>query len=225
MMSKTFEIFKFLNQLAVNNSKEWMDANRSWYHECRDHFKEISQELIEEISKFDHSIEGLGLKESIYRINRNNRFQKDLPPYKEYLAISISKGGKKSPFAEYYFHLSPGNRSYIGGGLWGPEPKQLLKIRQEIDYNPDPLLKLLNNKKFKNLFGSFHNFNKLKTAPRGYSKDHENIDLLRHKHFAAFQSIPDEDFKTDHFKKLIVNSCKVLLPLVTYLNEAVEEEV
>lgn len=217
------EILDFLAELEQNNNKHWMDANRKRYETCRDKFKVLSQYFIDKISQFDPDIEGLELKHSMYRINRNNRFQKDLPPYKNYFATSISKGGKKSKYAEYYLHISPNGGSALGGGLWGPESADLAKIRQEIDYNPAPLLDFLKKRTIqKNFGGKLHNFGMLKRAPKGYPKDHPNVEILKHKHFSVFHRFTDEEVCAKDFKPKVLRLCKQLNPLITYLNEAVE---
>ena len=222
MHLKHSEIISFLSRLEQNNSKVWMDANREEYHQVRDSFKFWVQERLTEMTKFDPDLEGLALKEIIYRINRNTRFQKDAPPYKNYLAATFSKGGKKSRFAEYYFQIFPGGQSCIGGGLWGPDSPELAKVRQEIDYNPEPLLQFVNDKKIQSFYGELYQGGKLKTAPRGYPKDHENIVLLRLKHFFVFRTFPDDVLDQPDFNQQIIEACQLVQPLLQYLNQAVE---
>jgi len=215
------EILRFLKELKENNSKVWMDANRDWYNGVRDAFKVKVASLQKEIAKIDPEIADVPLKDMIYRINRNNRFQRDLPPYKEYLSVTFSKGGKKSKYGEYYLHISPDGASCIGGGLWGPEPENLAKIRQEIDYNPAPFLKFCEAKKVKGFFSPFHRKNALKTAPKGFDKEHENIEYLRLKHFCVFHSFTDKEVISKDFEKKVLEGCNLVQPLVRYLNEAV----
>jgi len=216
------EILRFIKALKENNSKVWMDANREWYNNVRDAFKVKVASLQKDIAKIDPEIEEVPLKDMIYRINRNNRFNRDLPPYKEYLSVTFSKGGKKSKFAEYYMHLAPDGESIIGGGIWGPEPENLMKIRQEIDYNSSPFLSFTNNKKVKEFFGTFHQKDALKTAPKGFSKTHENITYLRLKHFCVFHHFTDKEVVSKDFERKILEGCNLVQPLVRYLNEAVE---
>lgn len=219
-MLKNSEILSFLSRLSENNSKVWMDANRAEYHLVRDSFRAWVQERLKELAKFDPDMEGLELKQIVYRINKNTRFQKDAPPYKDYLAVSFSKEGKKSKFAEYYCQIRPNGQSLIGGGSWGSESADLAKIRQEIDYNPEPLLKILKSKKFKDFYGGLYEGYKLKTAPRGYSQDHENIELLRLKHHFVFHEFEDSELDHKDFNKTIIKACKIVQPLVKYINNA-----
>lgn len=209
-----------MKKLSKNNNKNWMDENREEYHKCRDWFKQYSAELIDKVAVFDPSVDGLEVKNAIYRINRNNRFNKDLPPYKDYFAITVSKGGKKSVFSEYYFHLSPFNQSCIGIGKWGPDSDSLAKIRQEIDYNPEPLKEFIRSNFFRENFSGLYNHGKLKKAPRGYSVDHENIELLKLKHFSVFKNFTDKEICKEDFTDKMIHLFTESKPLVDYLNDA-----
>lgn len=222
-MKQFKNILQFLSKLSANNNKDWMDENRAEYNECRDWFRQYSATLIAQVAQFDGSVNDLQVKNAVYRINRNNRFNKDLPPYKDYFAITISKGGKKSVYAEYYFHLSPFNQSCIGIGKWGPDSSAINKIRQEIDYNPKPLLSFINDPKIKKEFGEFYQKDKLKNAPRNYSVDHKNIELLRLKHFSIFKGYTDFEVCKDPFTQKMLDLFEKTKPLVDYLNTALEE--
>lgn len=101
-----------------------------------------------------------------------------------------------------------------------PDNENLAKIRQEIDYNTKGFLKILNDKKFKKLFPALGAFDKLKTAPRGYPKDHPHIDLLRHKSFIVSHNFTDKEVTSKDFVKKIALAAKTLKPLNDFLKEA-----
>jgi len=63
-----------------------------------------------------------------------------------------SRTGKKGPYAAYYFHLEPGNKSFLGGGLWHPEGPSLQLLRDDIDQNPQGLKQTLLNPRLKRDF-------------------------------------------------------------------------
>ena len=102
-----------------------------------------------------------------------------------------------------------------------PDPQKLSKIRQEIDYNPAKLLKILNEKKFKGYYGDLSDWDKLKTTPKGYAKDHPHIDLLRNKSFTVSHNFKDSEVVKKDFQKKIAEACKMIKPLNDYLNEAI----
>lgn len=125
------EILSFLEELKVNNNREWFEANRSRYKNISAQFNDFTELLINGIALFDSSITGVTVKDSTYRIYRDVRFSPNKEPYKTHMGAYICRGGKKSGFAGYYFHLEPKN-SILAVGLHCPEPKIIRSIRQEI---------------------------------------------------------------------------------------------
>lgn len=101
-----------------------------------------------------------------------------------------------------------------------PDNENLAKIRQEIDYNTKGFLKILNDKKFKKYFPALDDFDKLKTAPKGYPKDHPYIDLLRHKSFIVSYNFTDKEVTSKDFVKNVALAAKTLKPLNDFLKEA-----
>jgi uncharacterized protein (TIGR02453 family) len=113
---------KFLKDLKKNNNKAWFDANRKKFEAAKEDWETLVQKVLDNMASVDEDTIGLTVKNCIFRQNRDIRFSKDKSPYKAHMGASIDRGGKKSGFAGYYFHLEPGNQSMIGGGLWMPKP-------------------------------------------------------------------------------------------------------
>ena len=108
----------------------------------------------------------------------------------------------------------------IASGLYLPSAENLAKIRQEIDYNGDKLKAVLSERKFKKLFGELWDGDKLKTMPKGYSKDHPHIECLKLKSFMATHTFDDADVLHKNFIRKLVESMKATKPLNDFLNEA-----
>ena len=102
-----------------------------------------------------------------------------------------------------------------------PEADSIKKIRQEIDYNPKPLLDLMEQPDFKKTFGAMQG-EALKTAPKGYPKDHPNIELLRHKSFYFMTNLTDANLKSDKAVDLVIEKLKLLRPGIAYINMALD---
>lgn len=130
------ESLAFLNAIKNNNNRAWMQENKPMYQQAREEFLAFVGAVIQSMAVIDEGLMGLDAKQSIFRINRDLRFSKDKSPYKPNFGMYLAEGGKKSPQAGYYFHLEPANNSFLAGGLYNPEPENLVKVRQEIDYNP-----------------------------------------------------------------------------------------
>jgi uncharacterized protein (TIGR02453 family) len=212
-------VMEFLQELDRNNHKEWMDANKNWYQEAKREFLGLVDEVIKGITAFDPGIAGITAKDCTFRINRDIRFSKDKRPYKNNFGAAIQEGGKKSPNPTYYLHLQPGE-SMIAGGCYMPAAAELAKIRQEIDYNPAELKEIVEKEEFKNTFGAVQG-EALKTAPKGYPKDHPNIELLRLKSFVVMQKLPDSKVIQANFADKVISDFKILQPFNHYLGVAI----
>jgi uncharacterized protein (DUF2461 family) len=64
---------------------------------------------------------------------------------------------------------------------------------------------------------------KLKTAPKGFPKDHEHIDLLRYKSYIFSHSLSREEIAGEKYIEQLVSAFRVLQPFNRYLNEAIEK--
>jgi uncharacterized protein (TIGR02453 family) len=176
--------FDFLKDLKKNNEREWFLENKPRYLEAKQNFEGFAGNLLGGIIKFEPIMKGLEVSSCVYRINRDIRFSNDKSPYKTHLGAFMVRGGRQNGdrYAGYYFHIEPGNNSMIAGGAYMPPADRLAVIREKIDEDGDKLVRILKNKDFAGMFGEIEG-EKLKTAPKGYPKDHPHIDLLRLKSF------------------------------------------
>jgi uncharacterized protein (TIGR02453 family) len=214
----------FLSQLRKNNNKPWFDAHRAQYEAARIDFSNFIQLLIDALQKSDTTITGLTSKDCLFRINRDIRFSNDKTPYKAHFGASIKRGGRKSPFAGYYFHLEPG-QSFIGGGMWMPEAPALKNMRQEIDYNWEEFQSILQEKTFKKTFGDIYKGSdvSLSTMPKGYEKENPSADYLRLKSFIAETKMTDEELTKATLHKKTVAAFASLQPFLNFINRTVEQ--
>ena len=219
-MSLQFSL-DFLADLAQHNNKEWMDANKKRYNEAKGYVIDLVAEVIEKASAFDKSLAGLDAKKTLFRINRDIRFSKNKDPYKTNFGAAIVEGGRRSGNPGYYLHIAPGN-NFVGGGMYQPEPQTLQKIRQEIDYNGDKMRKIITDKNFVSYYPEPHSEDKLKTAPKGYPKDHPNLDLLQLKHYVYMHKVTDKEVKAKDFADKIVEGYRTLHPYNQFLSEALD---
>jgi len=220
MLSK--DIFRFFNELAKNNHKEWFDAHRKEYDAVKKEFTAFTADMIARISVFDPSVAGLEASRCLFRINRDVRFSKNKDPYKTHIAFSITPGGKKTEHAGYYFQMMTGD-CFTGGGLYAPMPPVLKAIRSEIYYRPDEFLKIMNNKDFRKTFGGLTDFEKLKKAPKGFEDAPESImPYLLHKHFVVSVTFKDTDVLKADFAERLAAAYRLQTPFIRFVNEAVD---
>lgn len=210
---------QFLKDLSSNNNKEWFDANRKTYESSRKEFLKLVGNVIEELAKFDPELTGVDPKKCVFRINRDIRFSKDKTPYKTNFGALMGANGKKTEGTGFYLHLAPG-QNFAGGGIYMPPPETLAAIRQEIDYNPDVLNKLLATKDFQETFGEIRG-DQLKTAPKGYPKDHPNIELLRFKSFYVIKEFGEAELTDSDFFEALISTYKKAHEFNKYLKLAI----
>ncbi len=216
---------QFLSKLKKNNSREWFNQHRDDYDAAKENFIELVNHILANSSQFDEELSLLTYKDCIFRINRDVRFSKNKDPYKNNMAAYFVKGGKKSWLAGYYFHCEPGGKSFIGGGLYGGEPDQIKKVRQEIDYNWEEFKGILQHKQFKKLFGDLSRQEgmSLIREPKGYEKDNPAIDYIKLKNFIVSVPVTDEELTDKKIIKKIITCFATMQPLLQFLNRAMED--
>ena len=215
------KILKFLKDLSKNNDREWFEKNKARYTEAKEDFELFVVDLFEEMIKFDDSLAGLNPKKLTFRIYRDVRFSKDKSPYKKNMGVAFSSVGKGMGTPGYYFQVEPGNKSFVAVGLFMPVPENLAKIRQEIDYNGDQLIKDCDEKKFKKNYAKFWDEDKLKTAPKGFAKDHPHLEWLKLKSFIVTHEFKDAELMDKKFLKNLVETMRSAKPLNDFLQEAI----
>ena len=215
---------KFLSGLAKNNNKIWLEEHRNEYMSAKKDFEDFISKLIKKSAAFDKDLKELQVKDCTFRLNRDIRFSKDKKPYKTNMGASLNRGGKKSLFAGYYFHLEPGDKSFAGGGLWMPMGPELKKVRQEIDYCFDEFTGIIKNKKFINHYTALDASNdiKLSNVPRGYEKTNPAAEYLKLKSFIATKNITDEELVETSLINQVTKALEALLPLIKFLNKGIE---
>lgn len=211
----------FLKKLKINNNREWFDCNKTEYLASKERFEEFVSELIKGINKFDKKVSlDLKPKDCTFRIYKDVRFSKDKTPYKNNMSASINPGGKKSNIPGYYFHLEP-DGCFLAGGVYMPMPDVLKAIRQEIDYNPLPLINVLKSSSFKKEFNGLDEEDKLKNPPKGFNKDHAHSEILKNRHFIVSQKFENKVILKKEGLIKTLDSFKAMYPFLDYLRKAI----
>ena len=214
----------FLKELKRNNNKTWFDNHKAKFLSAKNDFENFVQEIIKVISAFDNDIKDLQAKNCTFRINRDIRFSKDKTPYKTNMGASFNRGGKKSIFGGYYFHLEPGGKSFVGGGLWMPDPIAFNKLRQEIDYCFPEFQKIISNPSFKKQYNNLemNEGQMLVNVPKGYDKENPAASFLKLKSFVATKNISDTLLTNSGLLKETAKAFEALMPLVKFMNRSLE---
>jgi uncharacterized protein (TIGR02453 family) len=212
---------EFLKLLKKNNNRDWFNTHKEKYLIEHTNLVAFAEVLLAEMNKHD-VIETPSGKKSLHRIYRDTRFSKEKIPYKTNWSGSF-KRATKSRRGGYYFHIEAGN-SFIAGGFWGPDPKDLKRIRDEFAYDATPLRKILKSKSFVNTFGTLKG-EQMKTTPRGFDADSPAIDLLRYKQYIVMKKFTDKEVLSDTFLKQANDTFKAMRPFFDYMSEALTTDV
>jgi len=207
--------YQFLTQLKTNNNRDWFTENKSSYQKAHSNFAEFMDELIIEMKKID-IIENESGKKSLFRIYNDVRFSKGKPPYKTHIGGSLSRATRWHR-GGYYIHFEPGN-TFIGCGFWQPNSDDLKLIRNEFAHDSKAMRAILNDLEFKKVFGELKG-DAVKTAPRGFEKDHPNIDLIRYKSFYFEHHFSDSDVFDENFVFEVTKTFLSVRPFFDYMSE------
>lgn len=212
-------ILSFLSNLQSNNNKAWFDAQKKEFEAAKAELLGNVTQIIAQISNFDTSVADIQAKDCLFRIYRDVRFSNDKTPYKTHFGAYICSRGKKSSGPGYYIHIQP-QHSFIGGGVYMPEPDILAKIRQEIDYNGHKFKGIVEKPSFQKYFPKLWDDDKLSRPPKGYEADNPFIEFLKLKSFAVSHSIPDDQIQNGKWMESTVAAFKEQYPFHQFLNEA-----
>ena len=212
---------QFIRELKENNNRPWFNDNKSRYQEAQAEMAALAESLIERMNEHDE-LEPVTGKKSLFRIYRDVRFSKDKSPYKTHLSGSLVRATKWRR-GGYYFHVEPG-ASFIGGGFWAPNKEDLLRIRQEIAMDAAPLRKIIAAPSFVETFGKLEG-DQLKTAPKGFDRDHPNIDLLRYKQFLLSRSFTDEEVCSPDFVDKMNTAFQNMRPFFDFMSDVLTTDM
>ena len=165
------EAIDFYEGLEADNSKTYWNENKSVYENCV--LRPMTELLAELVPEFGES--------KLFRPYRDVRFSADKAPYKTAIGATLGLGG--------YVQLSAAGLA-AGSGMWMMAPDQLERYRQAVaaEITGCALAEVLTEIRAHGIEAGGHGI--LKTAPKGYPKDHPRIELLRYKGVTSWKQWP-----------------------------------
>ncbi|RAJ11954.1 DUF2461 domain-containing protein [Olleya aquimaris] len=212
------ETFTFLKDLEKNNNRDWFNEHKSAFKEIESEIKQVYNQLFQMLNKHDEID-----KVKLFRIYRDVRFSKNKLPYKTHFGGSFNRV-KPRLRGGYYLHIQPNNESFIATGFWEPSKEDLLRIRKEFEMDDQDMRDILNNKSFNSVWGGFVG-DELKTAPKGFDKDHPAIDLIRRKQFIFTKKYTDKEVLSSNFLKEVNQAFKAIRPFFDYMSEVLTTDL
>ncbi|MDG1350267.1 MAG: DUF2461 domain-containing protein [Crocinitomicaceae bacterium] len=210
-------IFPFLEELRENNNRDWFKDNKHKHDAARAHVLQFTQDLFERLSD-ENQLDG----QKVFRVYRDVRFSKNKTPYKSHFGIGFHR--IKPQFrGGYYLHLEPG-ASFFGAGFWGPNKDDLFRVRKEIEMDHEYFEKMSRAKTLTETWGTMKG-DQLKTAPKGFDKEHPGINNLRFKQFIFTKEIPDELLFDAKFEQWMIDHFNTIRPFLNYMGDVLTSDL
>lgn len=210
----------FLSQLRQNNNRDWFNDHKNEYLKELEFLENFANGLLAELNTHD-VIETPSGKKALQRIYRDTRFSIDKTPYKNYWGGGFTRATAQRR-GGYYFHIEPGN-TFVAGGFWSPNAQDLKRVRDDINYDATPLREILADTTFIATFGSLQG-EQLKKMPKGFSADHEAIDLLRYKQFLLKRNFTDAEVLASDFITRVGQTYRNMRPFFDYMSEVLSTD-
>ena len=217
----------FMRDLQRNNDREWFNPRKDRYKAAHADVEAFAKTVFDAVALDDALAPG---KKGVSRIYRDTRFSKDKTPYKPFWGGGLERLGAERR-GGYYWHVEPGGLRYFddvdapagaeafcGGGFWAPERGDLARLRAEIDADAQALRDVLAHPTTAAVFpDGLHRGQTLKTAPKGYARDHPAVDLLRHKSFTLIRTFTGREVAAADFSDEIARTFRAMRPFLDYM--------
>lgn len=213
-------VLDFLKQLKMNNNREWFQGNKKWYETSRNEVETFVAEMIPTLTAIDPSIQSPAVKDCMFRIFRDVRFGADKSPYKTNFGAFVARGGKKSIFPGYYFHIEP-EGSMVAAGVYMPQPEVLKLMRNEVYFNSLVLKSIMAKPSFSKYFDGLADWDKMKKPPKDFPADFPDIELLKYRSYSVTRIISDEEVNSENYKDLVMEMIVELQPFMAFFNKAI----
>lgn len=220
------EILHFLRDLDAHNNREWFAANKGRYEAVMQRWNAFCEALIRAIGSYDEDIARLSVKDCTYRIYRDTRFSLDKSPYKTHFGAFLSKGGKRSMHAGYYFHVGTGGGSgyphahMLAAGNYCYEPRVIKMLREDISFGweefKSSVLDVADPRFTLDMDGA------LKRVPKEYPADAPYADFMRLKSYTLLTTFDDAFLLQPHLAERVAELFRTVKPFNDYINRAVD---
>lgn len=219
------DLYRFLDRLKHNNTREWFNAHRDEYDDLRRRFLEDLDRMLALMATWDTTFAGMKASEGVWRINRDTRFSLDKSPYKTHFSAGYSRGGRKSIYAGYFLDLGY-PRDYETGlyvGKWMYPTPVMTKLRKAIVDNIEEFEEIIHDPALLANFPSWCS-DSLKKAPKGWDPAHPNIDLLRLVTLARHSEKGFDYYNDPAWPEKTAEIFHTASPLINFINYSIDED-
>ena len=211
------DILSFFAELETNNNREWFEPQKKRFKTLEAEMKQFSADLVEAMNEHD-SID----RYKLFRLYRDVRFSKDKTPFKTHFGISFHRE-KPALRGGYYLHIKPGD-NFIATGFWNPDKDDLKRIRKEMEIDAEEFRDIMAEPSFKTVWGSLEG-EEVKTAPKGFSKEDPNIDLIKKKAYLFTKRYSDKEVLSKNFLQQVNADFQAVRPFFDYMSSVLTTDL
>lgn len=214
-------ILDYLKELENNNNREWYHSHKAEQIAANREFEVFLEELILELRKTDQYIPLTSPRELTFKLARDTRFSKDKSPYNPVFRAHIAPNGKLPIPVGYFILLRPGDRSFLGGGLFTDMFKDATSmVRDYIVTHGDEWESIITSPGFTEHFTV--GGTTLKNVPKGYDPDHPQSGYLKNKSWYLEFPVPDKQILCADFVDYAAGIFMKMQAFNGFLNRALD---
>lgn len=209
------EALAFFRSLARHNDRDWFQPRKEIFD------AQVKAPMIELVERINGELAKLAPayindpKKAVYRIYRDTRFSPDKTPYKTHIAAIFPRRGSESKHAGPGLYFSVSHTGVeVAGGVYMPQPDELLKIRTWLAQNHQSFIELARGPK--KLMGELHG-SSLTRVPKGFDAAHPAADLLKMKQWYYGAELDAKLATTPKLLPELLKRFKAMLPVLEEL--------
>ncbi len=216
--------YPFFEALEADNTREFFAAHRAEYDAIRAEWIEgmhhVQNMVVPSWEEIRYS------EPRTFRIYRDVRFSLDKRPFKTHIGSTFAPPGPNDAHrvGVYVECGIPDSDSGVFGGIWAPDTRTLTKLRRAIVDNIEEWEEIIHDPKMTRLFPDWFG-ERLKTAPKGWPKDHPQIEYLRLKHIGRESHLTRQQFASKNWTELIAERIEAIVPMLRFLDYSLNEEL
>lgn len=215
-------IFDFLTELEQHNQREWYHTNKLPRQQAEACFTAWLEQILFALRESDCELPLLDPKQLTFKMVRDTRFSHDKSPYNPCFRAHLGPKGKLPIPVGYYIMLRPGNRSFLGGGLFADMFQDATSmVRQAIAEQGTRWESIISDPAFANKFTV--GGTALKKVPAGYDAAHPQAQYLKQKSWYLEYPLTDEQVLGKEFLTFATETFQAMQPFHTFLNEAMAQ--
>lgn len=219
------ELYDFFEKIAANNDRAWFAPRKEHYNTLRQKWIDGMQRATAILAEDWPDVAHADMARNTYRIYRDIRFSNDKSPFKTHIGTTVTPPRLRGTHMGIYVQCGcPDGGNGVWGGIWEPEAPVLKKLRRAIATNDDEFREIVTDPRLIEQFGTGWGGRQLKTAPKGYPKDHPMIEYLRLVDIGKFSEMSREEFSRADWPEALAERMKLLVPLMEFLIYSLEED-